>query len=242
MTKDRKKELKQLQKKISYSFKKPSLLNQAFTHKSYANENQVEECKDNERFEFLGDAVIDLIIGHLLMDDFPQHHEGDLTKLRSAIVNEKRFADLARKLNLGEFLLLSKGEAATGGRNKNSILADTYEALIAAIYLDGGFKRVFKVVKKHFKDIFSAANQGSLHFRDFKSELQEYTQSVFKTTPKYVLVRKSGPDHNKTFEVNITFKNKVLGKGVGKSKKDASQKAAQKALQKLSDSKSLNER
>ena len=235
MTKDRKKELKQLQKKISYSFKKPSLLNQAFTHKSYANENQVEECKDNERFEFLGDAVIDLIIGHLLMDDFPQHHEGDLTKLRSAIVNEKRFAELARKLNLGEFLLLSKGEDATGGRNKNSILADTYEALIAAIYLDGGFKRVFKVVKKHFKDILSAANQGSLHFRDFKSELQEYTQSVFKTTPKYVLVRKSGPDHNKTFEVNITFKNKVWGKGVGKSKKDASQKAAQKALLKLLD-------
>ncbi len=235
MTKDSKKELKRLQKKISYSFKKLSLLNQAFTHKSYANENQEQECKDNERFEFLGDAVIDLIIGHLLMDDFPQHHEGDLTKLRSAIVNEKRFADLARKLNLGEFLLLSKGEGATGGRNKNSILADTYEALIASIYLDGGFKRVFKVVKKHFEDILTAANQGSLCFRDFKSELQEYTQRVFKTTPKYVLVRKSGPDHNKTFEVNITFKNKVWGKGVGKSKKDASQQAAQKALQKLSE-------
>ena len=233
MTKDRKKELKRLQKRISYSFKKLSLLNQAFTHKSYANENQEQECKDNERLEFLGDAVIDLIIGHLLMDDFPQHHEGDLTKLRSAIVNEKRFADLARKLNLGEFLLLSKGEDATGGRDKNSILADTYEALIAAIYLDGGFKRVFKALKKHFADILSAANQGSLYFRDFKSELQEYTQSVFKTTPKYVLVRKSGPDHNKTFEVNITFKNKVWGKGIGKSKKDASQKAAQKALGKL---------
>ena len=233
MTKDRKKELKRLQKKISYSFKKLSLLNQAFTHKSYANENQELECKDNERFEFLGDAVIDLIIGHLLMDDFPQHHEGDLTKLRSAIVNEKRFADLARKLNLGEFLLLSKGEDATGGRDKNSILADTYEALIAAIYLDGGFKRVFKALKKHFADILSAAKQGSLYFRDFKSELQEYTQSIFKTTPKYVLVRKSGPDHNKTFEVNITFKNKVWGKGIGKSKKDASQKAAQKALWKL---------
>ena len=233
MTKDRKKELKRLQKKISYSFKKLSLLNQAFTHKSYANENQDYESKDNERFEFLGDAVIGLIIGHLLMDGCPHHHEGDLTKLRSAIVNESRFADLARELNLGEFLLLSKGEDATGGRNKNSILADAYEALIAAIYLDGGFKRVFQVVKKHFDDILSAANQGSLYFRDFKSELQEYTQRIFKTTPKYVLVRKSGPDHNKTFEVNIILKNKVWGKGIGKSKKDASQKAAQKAFGKL---------
>lgn len=234
MTKDRKRELKKLQKKISYSFKKLSLLNQAFTHKSYANENLEQECKDNERFEFLGDAVIDLIIGHLLMDAFPHHHEGDLTKLRSAIVNEKRFADLARELNLGEFLLLSKGENATGGRNKNSILADTYEALIAAIYLDGGFKRVFKVVKQHFQEILSSANQGgSLFFRDFKSELQEYTQSVFKTTPRYALVRKSGPDHNRTFEVNIIIKNKVWGKGVGKSKKDASQKAAENALGKL---------
>ncbi len=233
MNKDRKKQLKPLQKKISYSFKKLSLLNQAFTHKSYANENQEKECKDNERFEFLGDAVIDLIIGHLLMDDFPQYNEGNLTKLRSAIVNEKRFADLARELNLGDFLLLSKGEDATDGRNKNSILADTYEALIAAIYLDGGFKRAFKVVRKHFKDILSAASQGSLYFRDFKSELQEYTQSIFKATPKYTLAKKSGPDHNKTFEVNITFKNKFWGKGIGKSKKDASQKAAQKALEKL---------
>jgi len=233
MNKDRKQQLKRLQKNISYSFKKLSLLNQAFTHKSYANENQELECSDNERLEFLGDAVIDLVIGHLLMDDFPHHDEGYLTKLRSAIVNEKRFADLARKLNLGEFLLLSKGEDATDGRNKNSILADTYEALIAAIYLDAGYKRVFKAIKKHFKDILSAANKGSLHFKDFKSELQEYTQSVFKVTPKYVLVKKSGPDHNKTFVVNITINNKVLGKGSGKSKKDASQKAAKEALGKL---------
>lgn len=233
MKKDRKLKLKRLRKNISYTFKDLSILNQAFTHTSYANENLEQENRDNERLEFLGDAVLDVIISHLLMDAFPQHTEGDLTKLRSSIVNEKRIANLARELNLGEFLLLGKGEDSTEGRNKNSILADTYEALIAAIYLDGGYKSVFKVVKQHFHDMLSAAQQGVLYHRDFKSQLQEYAQSVFKTTPKYVIVKESGPDHNKSFEVNITIKNKVWGKGFGKSKKDAAQNAAQKALEKL---------
>jgi len=233
MKKDRTIKLKQLQKNIYYTFKDLSLLNQAFTHKSYVNENPDQEYSDNERLEFLGDAVLSVIISHSLMDHFPKHTEGELTKLRSAIVNEKRIADLSRKLNLGKYLLLGKGEDSTEGRNKNSILADTYEALIAAIYLDGGYKTVSRIVEQHFTDILSSTYQGSFYYKDYKSQLQEYTQSVFKAIPKYVLVKESGPDHNKSFEVNITLNNKVWGKGFGKSKKDATQKAAQEALEKL---------
>ena len=157
MQKDRTLELKSLQKNIFYTFKNLSLLNQSLTHKSYVNENPEKKYCDNERLEFLGDAVLDVIISHLLMDSFPHHSEGDLTKLRSTMVNEKRIADLAIKLHLGEFLLLGKGEDATEGRNKNSILADTYEALISAIYLDGGYRTTFKVVKQHFTETLAAA-------------------------------------------------------------------------------------
>lgn len=234
MEKDRTLKLKLLQKNIYYKFKNISLLNQAFTHKSYVNENPDQGYLDNERFEFLGDAVLDVIISHLLMDALPNHTEGDLTKLRSSIVNEKMFADLARKLNLGDFLLLGKGEDSTEGRNKNSILADTYEALIASIYLDRGFKSVFKVAIKHFTEILSAAVQGNLSHEDFKSKLQEYAQSVLKSTPQYISVNESGPDHNKSFEVNVTLNKKLLGTGFGKSKKDAAQNAAKEALEKLS--------
>ena len=234
MEKDRTLKLKLLQKNIHYKFKNISLLNQAFTHKSYVNENPDQGYRDNERFEFLGDAVLDVIISHLLMDALPNHTEGDLTKLRSSIVNEKMFADLARKLNLGDFLLLGKGEDSTEGRNKNSILADTYEALIASIYLDRGFNSVFKVVIKHCTEILSAAVQGNLSHEDFKSKLQEYAQSVLKSTPQYISVNESGPDHSKSFEVNVTLSKKLWGTGFGKSKKDAAQNAAKEALEKLS--------
>jgi ribonuclease III len=234
MEKDRTLKLKLLQKNIYYKFKNISLLNQALTHKSYINENPDQGYLDNERFEFLGDAVLDVIISHLLMEALPNHTEGDLTKLRASIVNEKMFADLARKLNLGDFLLLGKGEDSTEGRNKNSILADTYEALIASIYLDRGFKSVFKVAIKHFTEILSAAVQGNLSHEDFKSKLQEYAQSVLRSTPQYISVNESGPDHNKSFEVNVTLNKKLLGTGFGKSKKDAAQNAAKEALEKLS--------
>jgi len=230
ITKARRVQLKQLQKNISYSFKKLSLLNQALLHKSFVNENPHHPFEDNERLEFLGDAVLDLIISHILMYDFPHFAEGDLTKLRSALVNDKRIARLARELHMGDFLLLGKGEDSTKGRSKNSILADTYEAVIAAIYLDGGFKKVFTVVKKHFGEILTAANKGNLHHVDFKSQLQERTQSIFRSTPQYILVKEVGPDHNKAFTVTVIVKKKLLGKGFGPSKKDAEQKAAQEAL------------
>ena len=147
---------------MSYSFKKLSVLNHAFIHKSFANENPELGLEDNERFEFLGDAVLDLIISHVIMDNFPHYSEGDLTKLRSSLVNEKRIAELARELGPGDYLLLGKGEDSTKGRSKNLILADTYEAVVAAIYLDGGYKKVFKVLKKHFAYFLTAANEGNL--------------------------------------------------------------------------------
>ncbi len=233
MKKERRKQLKQLQKKLSYSFKKLTILNHAFIHKSYANENPELGLEDNERFEFLGDAVLDLIISHVIMDNFPHYSEGDLTKLRSSLVNEKRIAELSRGLDLGNYLLLGKGEDSTKGRNKNSILADTYEAVVAAIYLDGGYKKVSKVLKKHFAGFLTAANEGNLYNKDFKSQLQEITQTLHKATPHYTMVKEFGPDHKKIFSINVTVRNKVLGRGSGSSKKDAEQKAAQEALTKL---------
>ena len=233
MNQERTIRLKQLEKNIFYTFKNTGILNQALIHKSFVNENPGQETDDNERLEFLGDAVLEVVISHILMDDFPHYTEGDLTKLRSALVNEKRIARIARELQLGDFLLLGKGEDATKGRAKNSILADTYEAVIAAIYLDGGYTRVFKVVKKHFALILSAAQEGNLYHRDFKSQLQEFTQSCFKATPHYVLVKEAGPDHNKSFTVNVILQDDILGSGSGASKKDAEQKAAKEALHKL---------
>jgi ribonuclease III len=235
MKKERRLQLKQLQKNLSYQFKKLALLNQALMHKSYANENTEESLADNERMEFLGDAVLELVISHILMETFPSRAEGALTKLRAAMVNQRRIAEIARELHLGEFLLLGRGEDSTEGRYKNSILADTYEAVIAAVYLDGGYGPAFKVVRRQFTKMIAAANEGNLHHRDFKSQLQEYTQAFLKSTPHYKLVQEIGPDHNKSFEVNVILNDIIMGRGYGKNKKSAEQKAAKEALEKLHD-------
>ena len=233
MKKERRLQLKQLQKNLSYKFKKPAVLNQSLMHKSYANENISEGLSDNERLEFLGDAVLELVISHILMEAFPSRAEGELTKLRAALVNQRRIAEIARDLHLGDFLLLGRGEDSTEGRYKNSILADTYEAVIAAVYLDGGYGPVFKVVRRQFATMIEAANEGNLHHRDFKSQLQEYTQAVLRSTPHYKLVHEIGPDHNKSFEVNVILNDVIMGRGHGKNKKSAEQKAAKEALEKL---------
>jgi len=233
MKKERRQHLKQLQKNLSYQFKKLALLNQALMHTSYANENAAGAMSDNERLEFLGDAVLGLVISHTLMDRFPSHAEGELTKLRAELVNQRRIAEMARELQLGEFLLLGRGEDSTAGRYKNSILADTYEAVIAAVYLDGGYGPVFKMVRRQFMKMLTAENEGNLHHRDFKSQLQEYTQAFLKSTPCYRLIQESGPDHNKSFEVNVILNDIIMGSGYGKNKKSAEQKAAKEALEKL---------
>jgi len=163
------------------------------------------------------------------MDRFPEYTEGDLSKARAAIVNEKGLSSTARDLKLGDYLLLSKGEEITKGREKDSILAAAFEALVASIYFDSGFKKVFKVMNKLFFRIINKESKSGF-YRDFKSQLQEYSQSHLKATPRYMLTGESGPDHDKTFEVDILINNKLFGRGLGKSKKEAEQNAAEEAL------------
>jgi ribonuclease III len=232
MEKERKKALKILQKKFRYRFRKLDLLDLGLRHKSFAHENCDSEYKDNERMEFLGDAVLDLIIGHLLMERHPEYSEGDLSKLRAAAVNTTRLSKIARDLSLGEFLLLGKGEELTKGREKISILAGSLEAVMAAVYLDGGFKKAMKVVSALFSPYLEAEEKDSSH-QDFKTKLQERSQEIFRATPRYLLSKEFGPDHDKVFGVKVVIEKRVAGFGAGKSKKEAEQKAARNTLKKL---------
>ena len=232
MDKERKKTLREFQKKIGYRFKSLELLNQGLRHKSFVHENPGEEGKDNERLEFLGDAVLDLVIGHMMMDRYPDYPEGSLSRLRAAVVNESGLARIARDLSLGDYLLLGKGEEMTRGREKSSIVASSLEALLAAIYLDGGFKKAFKVISQLFSLPLEMAEKESF-YQDFKTKLQEMSQDVLKATPRYILAKEFGPGHDKIFGVKVSIKGKVAGMGAGKSKKEAEQRAARKTLQKL---------
>ena len=232
MEKERKRALKTFQKKIRYRFKRLDLLDQALRHRSFAHEIHDVVCEDNERLEFLGDAVLDLIIGHLFLERHPAFSEGDLSKLRAAAVNTSRLAKVARDLSLGDYLLLGKGEEMTQGREKSSILAGSLEALIAAVYLDGGFKKAFKVVSILFAPYLEAGEEEGAH-QDFKTKLQEVSQWHFRTAPRYLLAKEFGPDHAKVFGVKVMIGKKVVGIGSGKSKKEAEQKAAQDTLEHL---------
>jgi ribonuclease III len=232
MDKERKKTLREFQKKIGYRFKSLDLLNQGLRHKSFVHENPGEEGKDNERLEFLGDAVLGLVIGHMMMDRYPDYPEGSLSRLRAAVVNEAGLARIARDLSLGDYLLLGKGEEMTRGREKSSIVASSLEALLAAIYLDGGFKKAFKVISQLFSLPLEMAEKESF-YQDFKTKLQEMSQDVLKATPRYILAKEFGPGHDKIFGVKVSIKGKVAGVGAGKSKKEAEQRAARKTLQKL---------
>jgi len=232
MDNERKKALKALQKKIGYRFKSLGLLNQGMRHRSFVHENLEAGMQDNERLEFLGDAVLDLVIGHLLVERFPDHTEGTLSRLRAAVVNEARLARIARELSLGQYLLLGKGEELTRGREKNSILAASLEALLAAVYLDGGYKKAFQVIDQLFSPHLIMAEEESF-FQDFKTKLQEWSQETLKATPRYLLAREFGPDHDKVFGVKVLIQGKVAGVGAGKSKKEAEQRAARRTLQKL---------
>ncbi len=232
MTKERDEALKALQKKIGYRFKSLDLLNQGLRHKSFVHENLEAGGQDNERLEFLGDAVLDLVIGHLLMERHPDYPEGHLSRLRAAVVNEGRLAKIARELVLGDYLLLGKGEEMTRGRDKNSILAASLEALLAAIYLDGGFKKVFPVISSLFAPHLEAAEEEGF-YQDFKTKLQELSQEILKATPRYFLAKQFGPDHEKVFGVKVLIQEKVVGAGAGRSKKEAEQRAAQRTLRKL---------
>ena len=201
----------------------------ALTHKSFVNEHRSQQLRDNERLEFLGDAVIDLAVAHRLMERFPDAREGDLSKLRAAVVDEAGLAKMAREIDIGPLLRLGRGEELTGGREKASLLADAMEAVIAAVYLSGGLEPVLRLVDRFLVDAFQSAAAGTLD-RDFKTQFQELAQSRMRATPRYRVIAERGPDHSKTFEVELELRGEVVGRGIGRSKKDAEQSAAKGAL------------
>lgn len=216
---------------LNYFFADKRLIEEALRHSSYVNEAPTAGLRDNERLEFLGDAVLNLAVGHILMERFVDLNEGDLSRMRSALVNEQQLARLARRLDLGLHIRLGKGEAQTGGNEKSSILAGTIEALIAAVYLDGGFGSAFEIVQSMFLPLVCQMEHASQHI-DFKSQLQELVQIRSGAMPVYTVTREEGPDHDKTFWVLLRVKE-VETEGVGKSKKTAEQDAARKALNRL---------
>jgi ribonuclease-3 len=225
-------QLLSLENDLGYHFKDRGFLCEALRHSSYVNEQREPALKDNERLEFLGDAVLDVVVTHTLMNHFPETREGDLSRMRATIVNESQLAMVAQKLHIGEYLLLGRGEALSHGEEKSSILADTLEAVIGAVYLDSGLEAAFEVVDRQFSELM--ANVGErLSTEDFKSRLQELVQARFKTIPEYRVEGESGPDHDKQFEIRLTVGSFLTTRGTGKSKKAAEQAAARVALDKL---------
>ncbi len=223
----------ELEGRVAAKFADAAIALSALTHKSYCNEHKDEPGGDNERLEFLGDAVVDLAIGQRLFEKFPQAHEGELSKLRALVVNEDSLATVARSLSLGELLLLGKGEAQSGGRDKSSVLSDALEAVIAAMYLTGGgLPAVFEFVDRCFGRALDGVATG-LQGDDYKSRLQEWAQSSLRTSPRYRVVGESGPDHEKVFEVELTIGEQSYGRSSGRSKKEAEQAAARSALSQL---------
>jgi ribonuclease III len=224
-------ELSALQKETKYKFIDIKLLNKALTHKSYANEKS-ENLKHNERLEFLGDSVLDILVSDYLVKKFSDFAEGTLSKIRAAVVNESCLAKLAQKIKLGNYLLLGRGEDLSGGRQKSSILADAFEAFAGAVFRDGGLNAASELFLPLLVEEISKTAE-SWSFRDFKSDLQEYTQNKLSCIPYYKVVREFGPDHAKEFEVAVVIKNKEQGKGLGRSKKEAEQAAAKIAMEKF---------
>ncbi|MBW1892476.1 MAG: ribonuclease III [Deltaproteobacteria bacterium] len=220
--------LSKLEKLIGYTFKNSKLLKQALCHSSFANEHPDKGIEDNERLEFLGDAVINLIAGHILMKRYPEMKEGNLSRIRARLVNESSLATIARSLELGTFINLGKGEMQSKGKGKKSILADAYEAVIAAVYLDSSFDVSFNIINRHFSSLFNAAVLDTADL-DYKSRLQELVQLTHKITPVYRVVSETGPDHDKTFEVMLKIRD-ISTTGRGKNKKSAEQDAAGKAF------------
>jgi ribonuclease-3 len=230
--------LDEIQRRLRYRFKRPRLLLEALTHKSYFNEAKEVGEVNNERLEFLGDAVLDLVVSQHLLSAFPDAAEGELSKLRARLVNEKTLARVAGRIGLGELLRLGRGETKTKGRNKPSLLADALEAVFAGVYLDGGLDAAVASVKAAFSEELAPSDRSLLTKGDFKTELQEVCQREFERLPQYQTVRETGPDHEKVFEVEILIRGERYGVGVGTSKKDAEQMAAKHALEKLREVKS----
>jgi len=230
LNQERIEQLKTLQNKIGYRFKNVKHLHLALVHKSYVNESHSDPAKTNERLEFLGDSVLDLIISNFIHQRYEHWSEGHLTKFRSSLVNEAKLCTFAKRLELGEFLLLGKGETLTGGKNKCSLLANAFEAMVAAIFLDGDFLTVNGVIMALLRgDISDFAMIQNLN--DSKSQLQDYCQTHLKVNPTYQVIREIGPEHEKMFVVQVSIHQNMWGYGYGKTKKEAQSAAAQETLQ-----------
>ena len=234
LIKKNRQQLAELEESIGYSFRNIALLQLALIHRSFAFENDGGEDNDNERLEFLGDAVLDLAVGYGLFDNYRQMREGDLTKLRAMLVNESHLAAMAEKISLGQFIRLGKGEEASSGSGKPSILSSAYEAVVGAIFQDGGYEAARIFVGKHFQPVLEA-QRAKMHLADAKSRLQELTQERYNEAPVYVLDQEEGPDHRKTFTVSVRFRGLVLASGQALSKKEAEQKSAAEALLRFDD-------
>ena len=223
------KRLNEFQQNIGYQFKQEALLRQARTHSSYAHEKNRKELMDNERLEFLGDAVLEVVSSEFLFKNHPEMNEGQMTKLRASLVCEQSLATCARELELGKFLLLGNGEDLTGGRERDSILSDAWEALIGAMYLDGGFTSAKEFILKY---VLTDIEHKKL-FYDSKTMLQELIQNKYKQSLHYVLLSEDGPDHNKIFTVQAYMDDTPLLTGKGRTKKAAEQNAAYQSLLKF---------
>ena len=228
----KKKNMDKLEEILDINFKNKNLLRRAVTHKSFPNENPKLDLKNNERMEFLGDAVLDLSMSSYLFKKFPDYPEGKLAKMKAILVSAPILSEIAKKININKFLLLGKGEEMTGGRERDSILADALEAIIGAIYLDQGLKEANRFIIENFKEDIEIVQEGN-HIRDYKTLLQETIQKNSNKRPEYSVADEKGPDHNKTFVVKVEFDESILGFGKGSSKKDAEQKAAKVALENL---------
>jgi ribonuclease-3 len=232
MNEERAAALRELEACLGYHFEDIGLLDNALTHRSFVNENPALPCRDNERLEFLGDAVLELTVSDMLMNKFPDDAEGELSKLRASVVNEQPLAGLARHFRIGEFLLLGRGEEASGGRMKSSLLANAFESVVAAMYIDGGFDRASHFIGRLFEPLIEAGAVAAV-YRDYKTVVQEICQNRFREFPRYALISETGPDHDKRFETSLVVGERVIATGTGRSKKEAEQQAAKTALEEL---------
>lgn len=225
--------LSSLEKKIGYKFRNKETLLQALTHSSFAYENHPSPKADNEVLEFLGDSVLGLIIADFLYESFPDLSEGELSKLKSTAASTSSLSYFAQRIRLDKKILLGKGEEKSGGRKKKTILAGAFEAVIAAIYLDGGMQEAKKFLRKHLKPLFKRIDVEKFFIDNYKSALQEYFQKENLPAPVYKTITEEGPDHKKVFHVEVFSEDKSLAKAKGPSKKSAEKRAAQKALKNL---------
>ena len=225
-------DVKRLQQRLGVEFHNPTLLSQALTHRSYAKEQLSRPVQDNERMEFLGDAVVDFISGDLLYRLYPDKNEGELTRLRAAIVRQEALAELAEQFDLGGYLLMGKGEMISGGSTRPSILSSTFEAVVGALYLDQGMEAVQQFVEPQFRQLIAQV-EADASDKDARSRLQEWSQAELSITPIYQTQDATGPDHNKEFVVRVQIGEKFTALGRGRSKQAASQDAAQIALDRI---------